>query len=478
VTVAILFNYIDAVAALKLKFPALNIDDLLAAIIDAAVRALVASGLDPPDPAYTTVVSVAPPNLDLTGVPPAASQLVQILEQMVGVLNAIITTTNRATGAYLNGDANSQALQQAALPGFEAQLASVAAQLPAQLATWGQELLGEGVDPRTITLADITAAVQNISANGFSSEVQAALTNLGLDQTGIQQAQTLLAGADPQQAFEALQNLFRVGPLMPPVLPAASNLQLFAAVLPASRSVQVGSPATAFATIVNAGGSTATSCGVAPNSPLPISFVYQATNPMTNALTGTPNTPVDIPPGASQSFFVGVTPTASLGPVYTNFAFFCANANVAPQSDGIDALLLSGSSTPTPDIVALAASGDPGIVDIPGANGTGAFAVATANVGAAATITAVADTGRANLPISINICQTVPATGACLRTPAPTVTTTINAGDTPTFGIFVSGSGAVPFDPANNRVFVRFNQFGSGFGSVPRGATSVAVRTQ
>jgi hypothetical protein len=54
------------------------------------------------------------------------------------------------------------------------------------------------------------------------------------------------------------------------------------------------------------------------------------------------------------------------------------------------------------------------------------------------------------------------------------VTTTINANDTPTFAVFVQGSGNVPFDPAVNRVFVRFNDGGN----VTRGSTSVAVRTQ
>jgi hypothetical protein len=52
--------------------------------------------------------------------------------------------------------------------------------------------------------------------------------------------------------------------------------------------------------------------------------------------------------------------------------------------------------------------------------------------------------------------------------------TTINPNTTPTFGIFVQGSGNVPFDPAANRISARFKDAGA----VTRGSTSVAVRTQ
>ena len=92
-------------------------------------------------------------------------------------------------------------------------------------------------------------------------------------------------------------------------------------------------------------------------------------------------------------------------------------------------------------------------------------------VGVAASITASANTGTANLPVSARLCQTNPTTGACLATPASTVTTTIAANATPTF---VTGSATVADSPGVNRVFVQFTDT-SG---VLRGETSVAVRTQ
>ena len=71
-------------------------------------------------------------------------------------------------------------------------------------------------------------------------------------------------------------------------------------------------------------------------------------------------------------------------------------------------------------------------------------------------------------------CQTNPSSGACLAAPTSSVTTQINANAAPTFGVFVVGTATVPFDPAKNRIFVRFKDAGA----VTRGATSVAVRTQ
>jgi len=137
---------------------------------------------------------------------------------------------------------------------------------------------------------------------------------------------------------------------------------------------------------------------------------------------------------------------------------------------------LSASATPVPDIVALAATiTNDGILTIPGVTGTGAFSVATVNLGAGASITASADTGGVSVPVTMQLCQTNPSTAQCVSALGPSVTTQINAGQTPTFSVFVTATGTVvPFDPANTRVFVRFKDGGN----VTRGSTSVAAQTE
>jgi hypothetical protein len=271
----------------------------------------------------------------------------------------------------------------------------------------------------------------------------------------------------PGDAVEATYYIIRN--IKPYTLPSP----FVASVLPSSRSVEVGVPATAFATIINTGSSTATDCGIAPITGVPANFVYQATNPATNQIIGAPNTSVTIAPGAAQSFVFAFTPTTPMASTDVQFRFDCADSSLAPINPGLNTLLFSVSSTPVPDIVALAATpANDGIVNVLGANGAGAFAVATVNVGASGNITASADTGSATLPVNISLCQTDPATGLCVSAIGSTVTTTINANGTPTFGIFFQGNGNVHFDPAFNRV--RFTD-ASG---VTRGSTSVAIRTQ
>lgn len=256
-----------------------------------------------------------------------------------------------------------------------------------------------------------------------------------------------------------------------------TDVSLVAAVLPGSRSVQVNDTATAFATMLAIGPGTGTGCAIAPtNAPAGTVFVYQQTN-AANVPIGTPNTPATIPGGSAQSFVIAVTPGQPFAAEDLHFSFDCTNTNPAPDAPGVNTLLLSASATPTPDIVALGATlTNDGIVNIPGAAGTGIFSVASVNVGVSSSIVVTADTGSAALPVTLALCQTNPQSGGCINpaVPGPSATVQINAGETPTFGLFVQGHGNVPFAPAVNRVFVRFRTPGGA----TVGATSAAVRTQ
>jgi hypothetical protein len=112
--------------------------------------------------------------------------------------------------------------------------------------------------------------------------------------------------------------------------------------------------------------------------------------------------------------------------------------------------------------LALTPSND-GIVHIPGSSGANALAG----------ITVSADTGPVNLPLSLFVCQTN-ASGQCQGSPQPSVTVQIATNATPTFTIVANATGTIVFDPATNRIFVRFKDQGN----VTRGSTSVAVTTQ
>ncbi len=242
------------------------------------------------------------------------------------------------------------------------------------------------------------------SSGSFSSPTAHNATwSTPVNATGEEQICTLQAVATGGECVSRVTFLQRVSSI--PIVHQPQTL--VASVLPVSRSVQVGTSATAFVSIINAGSATATAVGIALQSQIPSQFAYQTTNPLTNQPTGTANTPVDIPAGQTQTYVIALTPTQAFNP--TDVVFTFAGTNTAPVTPltGINTLLLSASVTPVPDIVALAATlnGD-GVVVIPGANGTGVFSVETANQGVSAAITVSADTGGVALPLSIALCQT------------------------------------------------------------------------
>lgn len=129
------------------------------------------------------------------------------------------------------------------------------------------------------------------------------------------------------------------------------------------------------------------------------------------------------------------------------------------------------------DLVSISATvSNDGIVNIPGNTGSAALAAATVNIGAAGTVTATVDDNGKALALIPRLCLTDPTTGACTTpsVPGTSVTFPLATNASATIAVFVTGTGATPFDPANNRLFVRFKTADG----VTRGATSVAVRTR
>lgn len=254
------------------------------------------------------------------------------------------------------------------------------------------------------------------------------------------------------------------------LLSAAAQAQLVAAVLPVSRSAQVGSGVTVFTTIINSGEVAGVNCRIGLDSLIAATLDYQTTNPGTNAPTGTINTPVDIEPSQFQTFVLTLTPSDVIAPTDVRFSFVCDNLGAAPVTPGVNTLLLSAATTPVADVIALAAtSPNTGTLVLDG--NVGAFAVASINIGATETVTVSADTGAASLPVTLNVCETNPLTGVCVSNILSSISTTIATNATPTFSVFATASDEIAGDPASNRVFLRFRDASD----VIRGATSVAI---
>jgi DNA-binding beta-propeller fold protein YncE len=262
---------------------------------------------------------------------------------------------------------------------------------------------------------------------------------------------------------------------------------LAAALLPGARSVQqIGSSglATVYATMLNSGATALGNCRIGltdpvfnGSTPIPLTLTYQTTDPATNALTGSPNTPASIGANSAQSFLVSfLSPTAAEF-LQQTLSYSCDGTPAAAIEYGVNTADLLFSSAPVPDIIALAAtSSQNGVLTVPfSSGGAAAFAVATINAGSAGALTVTRDAGDATaLPVSVAMCQTNPANGQCLSAPATTVPVTIAAGATGTFSVFVSASAAIPFDPAGSRIFIRFLDGNN----IEHGASSVAVTTE
>ena len=258
------------------------------------------------------------------------------------------------------------------------------------------------------------------------------------------------------------------------ITPPALTSPLFASVLPTSRSVQVGSPATVFATIINAGNSAVNGCAIAPVGDISGNFLYQTTNPNTNALTGTSNTPASIAAGQLQTFLIAITPNAPNTSTDLQIGFACSNVAAAGTIVGINTLKLTFDANPVADMIAVGVTpSNDGFSRTGGPAGTGVFAVATANVGAATSLTASARLTDSSIALAVTLCETN-SSAQCKAAPGAVVTRSFAHNENATFSVFLQASGTIAADPARFRVFLEFKDSGG----VVRGSTSTAVTTQ
>ncbi|MBI1235225.1 MAG: S8 family serine peptidase [Alphaproteobacteria bacterium] len=260
-------------------------------------------------------------------------------------------------------------------------------------------------------------------------------------------------------------------------LGTAETHRLRAAVLPNARSVTVGQSATAFATLINPAGFGAggTNCRLEPPPGFNGGFTYRTTDPATNQPTGTDDTPVPIASGASRSFVFALTPGTPLNGAVLAPVFRCDDVLATSAIPGVTTLTLTASAGQTADVITVAAtaSGN-GIVNVP-LDAATAFSVAAVNIGTAESVTVTPGFGGAALPLTLEICETNPATGQCLAARASTATLNFEANETRTFSVFVRGTGtAVASAPATNRVVVSF----TNSADTAVGATSAAVQTR
>jgi hypothetical protein len=250
------------------------------------------------------------------------------------------------------------------------------------------------------------------------------------------------------------------------------------AILPHGRVAEAGGdPVTAFATIINplASGGTATDCGLILHGASPGHFNFTATDPATNAVTGELNAKVDIPAGGAQSFVFSLYRPFLMPETELRIEAGCGNRRAATDLPGVNTFRLSAIGFSPTDIIALAATaGNTGSITLPSPTGTAAFAVATSNVGSAASVTVRPRAGDEAAALgAITVCETDPATGACVTARSAELVQPVSSGATHTYAVFVTGAGAASADPARNRVYLDFRS-GSG---LTLGSTSVAFRT-
>jgi hypothetical protein len=277
----------------------------------------------------------------------------------------------------------------------------------------------------------------------------------------------------------------------PIVINAMTNItirgdDLFASTLPLTRNLDFDTISTHFGSIFNAGTTPAMNCKISLSTPLPAHLTYTPTDPATNLPNGPSNTPVDIAPGTSQSFIIGLTAQKEFLGItqrpfpdgQVEFNYQCDDNRSASTFPGINTLVLSYANTPQTDIIPIIAEPtNTGIFTIDPMSRTGAFAAAAINIGAADPhITIRPRLSMEYNMITLSICDTTNQPGgACINPPTSQIMMPYGANTINTYTVFAIADpdqAAIPLDALNNRIFLDYTDDNGTL----RGSTSIALK--
>jgi len=240
---------------------------------------------------------------------------------------------------------------------------------------------------------------------------------------------------------------------------------LVSSITPNSRNAQLGTPVTLFMSVINYGTATATGVSITQASSLPVTVSYQQWDG--TAFTGSANTPVDMPANSTANFVITINATSAFDSSSMTFNVSGTNAAAAPVS-AVNMLTISASTTPSADVIMISTS-----LNVSTAvNTPKVFAVATSNVGGASAtgVSLVVEVPTSITGLAYQVNQTNATTGDIIG-PATGLTIAVNA--QPTFGVWLTPTQAITFDPTNNRITLKLVDVN---GKVI-GAQSVAVST-
>ncbi len=185
--------------------------------------------VDPPDPNFTVIAVPAAPAMPLPAADPnvsatltnAANAVFQNGGQTISLIQAIITSVNRASGALQANNAIWQQRQNQMAESYLAQLAVLISRRSRLQAALQNVWLAEGLPQISVSSADIAAYQETLRASGFPLVTLQLFATLGLSAQDVSALTESLVALDPAQS--AALGSFPANLSSPPVVAALNS---------------------------------------------------------------------------------------------------------------------------------------------------------------------------------------------------------------------------------------------------------------